>query len=720
MRKILAGFLTVLPLFSASPATRQFATHYIAPGSGAHNRLIAADPAGNYFVVSTISTGAAQTSVHVTKTDPAGKTLATFDFGGSAVTNPVAAATDANGNLLIGGTSNSPDFPLASPLQTTGLAFLIKLDTGLAQILYSTRLATPYIPQFFDSSVNAIALDAIGNIYLAGNTGPGLPVTNAVFQPQVPAGSTSRAYGFVAEISPDGSRQLFSTYYTGSLALPPPVGLCWICPYVPPTETLPNAIAVDSTGSILIAGTTSDAIPVTSGALAQQCNCGYSSLDGFVAKLSPGGAQLTWGTYLPLSDPNAYGNSPYENGVSVQAIALNSDGNITLAGYAPKSFPITAGALQSAFPAAPAPADGTYVAAQAGFIATLSSDGSTLLHSTYFGGHSVSGSSVPPYSGVASLAIDSDGTIWVTGGSAVAGLPSTSQPALGQNYVAALSPDLSTLSALYTVPDGAAGTAIALGSQGALASIGSGAALLTGQTGTGPSILGVSPTVAYSVSDLTAPFELITIYGLNIGPAVGLGAQIDSRGFISRSLGDVQVLFDGAPAALLYAGPDQINAIVPSGTRGPTAALQIVTPAGTLDGPVLSVHQLLPGIFTNIGGFPTPALNQDGTINSPSNPAPPGSIVAVWLTGMGSAGGFDNLINSATSSPLAISVLGPSAGPGLTSVAVLYAGSAPDQPSGISQINFVLPAQNNNYSNYMTLEVQTYGVSSTPFNIYVK
>jgi uncharacterized protein (TIGR03437 family) len=123
-------------------------------------------------------------------------------------------------------------------------------------------------------------------------------------------------------------------------------------------------------------------------------------------------------------------------------------------------------------------------------------------------------------------------------------------------------------------------------------------------------------------------------------------AQI-SDGSISRSLGGVQVLFDGAPAALLYAGTNQINAIVPAntGTALPTTAMQIVTPSATLTGPALSVQPLLPGVFIDRGGFPTPALNQDGTVNSPSNAAPFGSIVAVFLTGIGSPGGLDNLIN---------------------------------------------------------------------------
>jgi hypothetical protein len=178
------------------------------------------------------------------------------------------------------------------------------------------------------SSVNAIALDAAGNIYMTGNAGAGLPVTSGAYQPQVPAGSASAAYGFAAEISPDGSRLLFSTYYTGNstFSSPPCFGIFSVCPA--PMETLPRAIAVDAAGNVIIAGTTSDTIPVTSGAFAQQCTCGGAYYGGFVAKLSPGGTALEWATYIPLSSRSDYGalNNGPPWGVSVQAIALDHSG----------------------------------------------------------------------------------------------------------------------------------------------------------------------------------------------------------------------------------------------------------------------------------------------------------------------------------------------------------------------------------------------------------
>ena len=48
-----------------------------------------------------------------------------------------------------------------------------------------------------------------------------------------------------------------------------------------------------------------------------------------------------------------------------------------------------------------------------------------------------------------------------------------------------------------------------------------------------------------------APAELVSVFGTNIGPA-------------PNSNDAVQVTFDGFPAPITYAGPNQINAIVPA------------------------------------------------------------------------------------------------------------------------------------------------------------
>jgi uncharacterized protein (TIGR03437 family) len=183
-----------------------------------------------------------------------------------------------------------------------------------------------------------------------------------------------------------------------------------------------------------------------------------------------------------------------------------------------------------------------------------------------------------------------------------------------------------------------------------------------------------------------APYELISLYGVGIGPQTPFLGQVQNGAFTS-SLGGCQVLFDGVAAPLLYAGSAQINAVVPA-RIGATTHIQIVTPAGTLDGPTLSVASFVPGIFLDGTTGLAAALNQNGSINSPSNPAKGGSIVTVFLTGAGA-----NYFSDGALVPLAIynahvPVLAAS---GLLSLEVDFAGDAPGLVAGMMQINFRVP-----------------------------
>jgi uncharacterized protein (TIGR03437 family) len=91
-------------------------------------------------------------------------------------------------------------------------------------------------------------------------------------------------------------------------------------------------------------------------------------------------------------------------------------------------------------------------------------------------------------------------------------------------------------------------------------------------------------------------------------------------------------------------------------------------------------------------------LNQYGTINSATNPAPAGSVVSVFGTGFGAVG---NSIPDGGITPPATAQY-----PGLqveaswqistfnwttSLVTVLYAGPAPLEVEGVGQINFVVP-----------------------------
>lgn len=137
-------------------------------------------------------------------------------------------------------------------------------------------------------------------------------------------------------------------------------------------------IEFDSAGNIFVAGGALSAnFPTTPGAYDRTFGSGGSSTgsagpsDAFVMKFNRAG-QLLWSTFV--GGPNhdrAYG------------LEIAPDGGVLIAGRAGEGFPTTPGVVQPAF-AGHAGALGAY-GKQDGFIAKLSTDGSTLLWSTYFG-----------------------------------------------------------------------------------------------------------------------------------------------------------------------------------------------------------------------------------------------------------------------------------------------------------------------------------------------
>ena len=684
-------------------------------------RLLASDSSGNLFIIYSSPGAVSANNIHIVKTDAAGNPLSSLDFGGSAVDTPFAAATDPQGNLIIVGWTSSQDFPLVSPVLNTGQAFATKIDSQLGKILFSTRLGTvgggPVLPR-----ASGVAVDGSGNIYITGSTGGGFPTTAGSLQPQAPALSQDGTieHGFLMELTSSGDQVVFATYFSGAgitcynqanpcFVFQPPANLS-----PPVIYTTPSAIAVDSTGAITIAGATnSSTLPVSSQSYSPQCNCTNLNSVAFIARVAPGGAKLVWGTYVPLSSAPTL-TAPSILGVpvdTISALALDSSGNVVFTGVAAAGFPISSGALQSAFPSGPAGAGITY----AGYVAKLNSNGSSLVFSTWFG----SAGQLANQNAPASVALDSAGNIWITGTTfSPSSLPAPAgTPLLGNSYIAGLAPG-GALVSLTLVPNGGSGTAIQATSTGMVDTLGSSGALLISSGAAGPSLLGIAGSPSFSTAKAVAPRELITLYGIGLGPSTAVSSSVTS-GVLGNVLGGVQVLFDGVPAALLYAGSTQINAIVPAATAGRLASsISVITPTGKIMGPTLPVVSTLPQVFSYTTGFAM-AVNENGSLNSFSNPAAAGSVVAIWITGGGAHTDTpDNQINaSLTGNPYPVSVLAtdpriPLAQP--TSLEIRYAGDAPELPSGVIQVNFVVPSWAG------TLYEIQIGNASTPFTLFAR
>jgi len=160
------------------------------------------------------------------------------------------------------------------------------------------------------------------------------------------------------------------------------------------------------------------------------------------------------------------------------------------------------------------------------------------------------------------------------------------------------------------------------------------------------------------VSGGIAPGEIITIFGSGFDPK------------------QTQLSFDGNAATTFYIGANQINALAPASlTPGAITQISISVDGANAASATANVVAAAPGIFTVASGTgQAAAINQDGTVNSPSNPAARGSIIVLYATGQGQRAGA-----------VSVTIGGYSA-------ALQYAGPAPGYP-GLMQINAEIPGE---------------------------
>lgn len=211
---------------------------------------------------------------------------------------------------------------------------------------------------------------------------------------------------------------------------------------------------------------------------------------------------------------------------------------------------------------------------------------------------------------------------------------------------------------------------------------------------------GPGPTVNWAVSsegtvliERVAAGELVSFYGGGLGPQPGVATAFDGNGLLPVNVVGTQVLFDGKPAPLLYASATQVNAIVPYAvaSRG-TTTVQVCAPAcaAAFDLRVVPSH---PNVFTMADspvGTRAIAFNSDGTLNSSASPAAAGSVVTIFLTGVGVAttplvdGMAGTPLRGVPALPVAVSVRGVQGD-------VLYAGSLAGTVNGVVQVNLRVP-----------------------------
>lgn len=163
-----------------------------------------------------------------------------------------AIALNANGDVYVAGSTNEAGLPVSANAYGGGSAagggcncsgYVIKLSADGSRALAATYVPGVSTPNAMSFSPLNMSLDGIGNVVLGGGVQGGpFPVTNPLFATQ-PNGS------IVAELSPDLSTLLFSSYL-GTDASPAQL----------------NGLSVDAQNRIVIAGNSgSSPFPTTAG-----------------------------------------------------------------------------------------------------------------------------------------------------------------------------------------------------------------------------------------------------------------------------------------------------------------------------------------------------------------------------------------------------------------------------------------------------------------------
>jgi uncharacterized protein (TIGR03437 family) len=551
----------------------------------------------------------------LTKWSSVGAILWSIVIGGSYFDDAVSVAIDTAGNPYIAGTTGSTDFPITSgafqsTLNSFQNVFLMKFNPDGDQLLYST-----YLGGSGSDNVSALAVDAAGSAYLTGYAvSSDFPTTTQAYQRRHNGTCGGHAGGdaYVTKFSPTASALAYSTLIGGS------------CTQVP------TSLALDASGHAYIAGATvSPDFPVTQGAL-QPVFGGQT--DGFLSELTPTGDALIFSTYLGGQ------NSDVAAGVAVDA-----NGNIYVAGNG------------DGFSFAPAPST-----------SQVECDGSLIT----YGGLSLSVQASPYYLKLAAgggaiaslqtfsdcgtvvkaLGLDPSGKAWL-GGIADTSNYDTVAPfqtlAAGSYFLREYAPDAKT-TLFSTLLDGFQSVAI-----GDATYVAAGPVSLSKIDS-----VTVNPVVIDSVQRYgTLSIPALASFSGPMGIAPGELLVINGHGFTSGT--GVQV--DGVNATLAGVQSNRIVCVVPNAVNGKKRSQIQATNSNavTVSAVAADVEVLI-------------LVNQDGSINSKAKPAPAGSVMTLYASGLG--------VDIAQTQ-----VFFDDAAP------ITYLGQAPGLISGVTQINYVVP-----------------------------
>ena len=196
-----------------------------------------------------------------------------------------------------------------------------------------------------------------------------------------------------------------------------------------------------------------------------------------------------------------------------------------------------------------------------------------------------------------------------------------------------------------------------------------------------------------------APGMIASIYPQ--APNVPFGDQIAAASStpLPTTLSDIQVLVNNVPSPLFFVSPGQINFLVPMNipTSG-TAEFQVVKASlgQVLASGSANLDRVAPALFASNGAGTgqLAAINEDGTVNSPTNMISRGKVIVLYGTGAGFVTGAPadgspatGAVNTDAQPPSVRVLIGSDFVPDAN---ILYSGLAPGFP-GLWQLNVKIP-----------------------------
>jgi uncharacterized protein (TIGR03437 family) len=591
--------------------------------------------------------------------------------------------------------------------------FLRSSDAGKTWTLASLPAGAPT----YGYSTGSVATDPSGALLLVNDNGTLMRSTDggATWK------STSGPWQPGARILyASGSTVYVGSPYTGSVQhafaakLDNGGAILWATLLAGGSHDEARAIAVDASGNAYVAGRTdSKDFPLANPYQKSRAVGTGSGFDAFLSKISSDGSKLLYSTYLGGSGDDA-----------AQAVAVDAQGNVYAVGASTgNDFPTV-----SAIQAAPASKTG------GSFVSQFDSSG-RLLFSTYLSG--LRGN--PLVDSATTIALDSDGAVWVGGVMEGFGFPLVNpiQPEVepgATGYVAKLMPAATGYSLDFSTYFGGFNdsiAALALGpgviwvggasSPYGLAGVVSGGSAYLARFDLSPPaakpgvplIRTAYDAASYRPATKVAPGEIVAILGAELAPASEQAKLFP----LPTTLQGVRVLIGETAVPLLFVSSDQINFQVPYDI--PATGVSFTVERGGQRSAAWSAATVpaAPAIFTGADGYTAPLVfhASDYTLVTPQNPAHPGEYLTMFCTGLGATNPPVRAGDAATAAPIQQSYDLPVGEPGAP---YAYVGLAPGW-AGLYQVNFQVRSTVPPGTTLMYLNIGP-GMASNLVQIYVQ